>query len=103
MKKPIDLIIANVMHECAGQQTAVDAIIEAALAVNQNVAHRDNGAAVTESSMRRSWLEECARKLLCTIAHDGKIGDVFKALATLNAPSTPEMIGEGLQAVKDRQ
>lgn len=86
MSKPIDLIVANVMHDVCEKANFIEALVGA----KQKIKAPD----VTEAT---------ARRLLCQIAHDGHLSVVLEALKSCKAPATLDMIGEGIQAVKDQQ
>ncbi|MCB0066585.1 MAG: hypothetical protein KDD77_05515 [Caldilineaceae bacterium] len=91
--KPIDLIVATVMHEAVESidmaKTIYDSIMQ------QAADHRPMPMAEIHGNI--------ARRLLCQVAHDASMKHVLAALAAVKAPATIELIGEGIQAVKDSQ
>lgn len=92
MTKPVDLVVANIMHEAA----AIDGIREFV------TEYKGGKKTVT----RKTWLsfsDAIARKLLCEISHDCPIEDVLTALEAVKAPASQADILEGLQAVFDRK
>ncbi len=93
--KPIDLIVANCMH------SAVSTIDKAKQ-------HAESIAKVTGGTCNPGVdltnVNECvARHLLCTIAHEASLAFVFEALKACKAPDNLDLIGEGMQAVRDMQ
>lgn len=88
--RPIDLIVANVMHgavEAAGSADyMVELLTKAGLPAQK---HPDIHA-------------EVARKLLCEIAHDASIGKIYAALKAVGAPCSADDIKEGMRAVEER-
>ena len=93
MTKPIDLIVANVMHEAAPLAAQLDRLIGI---LRQRM---PQGATLLGDADPR---DDVARKLLCVIAHDASMSVVYAALKVCDAPCSAELIGEGLQAVRDR-
>lgn len=89
--KPIDLIVANVMHDATDALKKFDILLKAA--------ERVGGRLMDGTDLN----VEVARKLLCEIAHEASSTDVFRALAAVGAPSSIGDIKDGLQAVRDRQ
>lgn len=94
--KPIDLVIANTMHEAAKSLDVIDELAKELLNTNNSPDHHKLIAAG-----RSAFREQIARKLLCSISHDCTLDVVFSALAHLGAPSSSDMIQDGLQAVQD--
>lgn len=76
MNLPIDLIVANVMHEAAGQIAKVDTITTAILKMVPN-------AKVEKDTHLAQIHEAIARKLLCRISHDAPLPRVLAALTVL--------------------
>jgi hypothetical protein len=97
MTKPVDLIVANIMHE-ANSLNITDKVL---LDTLEQVAGRRPPASVAKTA-RAVLLEQIARKLLCEIAHGAPMVGVFKALAAVKAPSSIADIEDGMQAVQDR-
>jgi len=94
ISKPINLIIANTMH--------------AAVASIQDAQHtRDAMTSMCNIPSKPVDLtgvnELVARRLLCDIAHQASVKDILTCLGACNAPNTLDLIGEGMQAVKDEQ
>ena len=98
ISKPIDLIVANAMHDAVASLHAADPLIEALMAE----AKRRN-IELPPAPKPSLNADNMARDLLCKIAHDADISKVFAALKAVGAPDTADMIREGVQAVKDRQ
>ena len=90
MTKPIDLIVANVMHECAEYRRL-------SLHIAGQQSKKD------QKILEKAMQEQTARKLLCSISHDADLQFVMAALDVCKAPHTLELVGEGLQAIKDLQ
>lgn len=90
MSKPVDLIVANTMHELM-DLVRTEEIIWGQKSVK------------SMASLPSSAVELCARHLMIKIVRDADIEQVYRALAACLAPSSPDMIKEGLQAVRDRQ
>lgn len=88
--KPIDLIVANTMHE------SVSAVAQ--LRTIEGLISRLGGKTVDDFNVHN----EIARKLLCSISHEADMAKVFVALLAVGAPCTAEDIAEGLRAVKER-
>ena len=95
--RPIDLIVANVMHDAAGFDPLIDKILHVAEQFRPDLKKS------LKKDLDASFYDDVARRLLCMIANEAKIADVHKALAAVGAPASAEMIGEGVQAVRDRQ
>lgn len=104
--KPIDLIVAEAMHDYARRMQNARAILSAmqdasALRIG---GHKGTGSVASEAKRIGIDLNvELARTLLCQISHNAKIADVLKALAACGAPDTLELLGEGLKAVEEAQ
>jgi hypothetical protein len=99
--KPIDLIVANIMHESHAVVSDFHARVDHLRRVAKLAGY---DADINELGFHGGTIaDEIARKLLCQIAHDARIADIYVALASVKAPASAEMIKEGLQAVKDRQ
>lgn len=99
MSKPIDLIVANIMHD------AFD-LIQAAMAARDQALDLVKKHGLDPAQFKLDMpntAEQIARKLLCEIAHEAPVSDVYTALASVKAPSSADLISEGLQAIKDRQ
>lgn len=84
MSKPVDLIIANRLHETAERLASVPQAL-------LTVARPEQLSA------------ELARALLCAVSHDAALPLVLKALAVAGAPSTLDEIAQRLQAARDQQ
>ena len=91
--KPVDLIVANVMHEVADELRRVQAIVDDLT--------KKAGMIQSVQPPFDQIYRDVARSLLCNISHDADLSVVFSALAACKAPATAEMISEGLQAVQD--
>lgn len=90
--KPVDLIVANTMYEAVDQIAIVERLQTAA-----------KKAKVDLSFFGPMCDEVIARRLLSEIANQASLKTVFLALSAVNAPSSVELIKEGLQAVMDRR
>lgn len=100
--KPIDLIVADTMHDYARRMQNARAILSAM----QEASHGRSGGGSVASEAKRIGIDvnvEIARTLLCQISHNAKIADVLKALSACGAPATLELLGEGLKAVEEAQ
>lgn len=95
--KPIDLIVANVMHESADREREAEPIV----AIVKKLSRHMPGVSVDD--MMGEFSADTARVLLTRIAREAPLSHVLKALAAVGAPSSIDMINEGRQAVKDRQ
>ena len=96
MTKPVDLVVANIMHE------AVDLDIDRlARSLIENITGRDQ-AKKHQTAIDEAVLQLIARKLLYEVAHDCPIADVLAALKAVKAPHTLSDLSDGLQAVRDR-
>jgi len=92
MSKPVDLVVANIMHEAVSLLDVTNLLTD--------ILAQTKGKRSKEDKM---ILDAVARKLLCSISHECSIATVLAALEAIKAPSTLAMISEGLQAVKDKQ
>jgi hypothetical protein len=94
VSKSIDLIVANVMHDAVEMVSELDTIIRVAKKMEPDIA---TTCEIPDIPV------EVARRLLCRIAHDANQDVVFTALKAIGAPSGPDAINDGMQAVRDRQ
>jgi len=90
--KPLDLVVANKMHDAYGRYR------QYVQTMAQLAGDRAPGLNLTDPH----FAEAVARDLLCTISHTCPIETVFAALAAIKAPHSLADIADGLQAVKDR-
>lgn len=86
MNKPVELIVANAVHDIASRTTALPPELIALAAGAEN---RDPVA------------EACARHLLCALAHDAALPVILRALAATGAPATIADLAQRLTAVRD--
>lgn len=103
---PIDIIVATVMHRALdlirGKQQEQDALGSLKSEIEKMLG--GNGKVISEPpNVVEPAYDEVARKLLCLIAHNASMANVFKALAAVGAPSSIELIKEGVQAVADKE
>lgn len=89
MSKPIDLIVANAMHEVAEAMRLAEKFSKAV-----------KGKAVP-IEVNKENCAHIARHLLCQIAHNGSKTKVYAALKLLGAPCSDADIREGVQAVME--
>ncbi len=97
MNKPVDLVVANVMHEGSAFNVHDDEVVRAAIEIAGRKADTTN-----IKNVKRALAEMVARKLLCEISHQCSTKTVMAALKAVKAPSSIDDILEGLQAVEDR-
>ena len=91
--RPIDLIVANMMHEA----------VDASETANDLVKHLEKaGLRIDGTPPLTGFAEQVAREMLCRVAHNATMEQVFKALAAVGAPCCSDDINEGMRAVKDR-
>lgn len=90
VSKPIDLIVANTMHDVLAKSKMVEDLTSALTGKVIAVA--------MENEQRR---EIVARHLLCQIAHGASIKNVFAALKAVNAPCSHDDITESWTAVTE--
>lgn len=93
MSKPIDLIVANHMHDVVS-----GAIQKIALLQSLGV---DDKRITLENAVKQG-ADYIARDLLCSIAMSADIRKIYAALKAVGAPDSAAMIREGIQAVRDR-
>lgn len=91
--KPIDLIVANFMHEAA---TTHDAIIE-----------KGRRAGIPEDKLRDivgdGASEAMARAILCEISHNASLGQVMRALSALGVAATIDDLVQRFRATQDQR
>lgn len=97
MTKPVDLIVANVMHEASDALPAAEAIRRR---FDDMIRAAPGGVAQSMPPLPDTN-DEIARGLACRLAHQASLSVVYGMLAAAGAPASAEMIREGLQAVKD--
>jgi negative regulator of sigma E activity len=97
--RPVDLIVANVMHDAVGQKSGAEDLMHR-LAKALKAEGMKNVPPVPKLELDP---HEVARTLLCRIAHDASIKVVFSALKAASAPCSSSDITEGIQAVLDGQ
>lgn len=85
MSKPVELIIANTVHDAAEQMARNKLLFDTVQA--------DPGAVH----------EAIARKLLCSLSHDAALSMVLRALGAVGGPATLSDIGARLVAARDAQ
>lgn len=90
VEKPVDLIVANVLHDATGVEREVSSV-------------KSDGKALYDDDMRRTLQEATARRLLMDIADQAALPNVLRALAAVGAPSRIEDIAEGIAAIRERQ
>jgi hypothetical protein len=95
--KPVDLVVANKMHEAMGLIATAESLQRKLAALSGT--DRKIEAIIDHEQGR----EALARHLLCAISHECGIEIVLHALGSVKAPGTMADIAEGLQAVRDRQ
>lgn len=103
MSKPVDLIIANSIHE------ALARLIEAQEQVAASLESLGKSGLIPESSMPTmknifdvpELPEEIARALLCRISHEAHLSLVLKALGSVGGPSGLEQVKDRLQSARD--
>ena len=91
--RPIDLIVANMMHEAVDASESVDDLVKEL---------KKAGFRVDGKPTVPDLAEKVAREMLCRVAHDATMEQVFKALAAVGAPCCADDINEGMRAVKER-
>lgn len=85
--KPVSLIVANTMHDYAPQ-----------------LDHELIKKVFTDAPQKRGeFAAALARKLLCSISHEGADSVVYKALAAIGAPSSEAEIMQALESARDAQ
>lgn len=87
MSKPIDLIVANTMHDTMRKVTDAHTVMCAATGKDRSI------------EVDRIGREAIARHLLCQIAHDASMSNVFAALKAIGAPHSDDDISESVKAV----
>ena len=92
ISKPIDLIVANRMHELADE---VSILLE-------SVAPFAPLLADSKGAIEACAYEAASRALLVAIAKHASIEKVFTALKSVGAPCSIDDIREGLTAIKER-
>lgn len=96
MSKPVDLVVANVMHEGSAFNVHNEDVVRAAI----EIAGRKADAANIQN-VRHALAEMVARKLLCEISHHCSVKTVMVALKAVKAPCSISDILDGLEAVED--
>lgn len=86
MSKPVDLIVANALHDLAQRHEEFPPLVR---------------ALIDKHADRRN--EAAARDLLVQIACGAGIGPVCAALAAVGAPSSAEEIGQRFDAVREQR
>lgn len=100
---PIDLIVATLMHAGLDKLKQVEAMQDAIKSITQRI-EKDIGPVISETpDLMSQFYPEMARALLCEVANKASLVEVFRALAAVGAPTSIDMLREGIQAVKDRQ
>jgi hypothetical protein len=97
--KPIDLIVANVMHDAFNALAAME---DQRRKLDHIMRKAGIHAAIDVGGID-DLPDVIAHMLLCAIAHESSLVDVQRALSALGAPASRDMINEGLQAIRDRQ
>lgn len=100
---PVNLVVANKMHDGVGallnaehaQRQLQEVFLSTSDARPSNRGIPDHIITEFHANM--------ARGILCAIAHQCSIEQVFSALAAVQAPASMSDIREGLQAVRDTQ
>ena len=87
--KPIDLIVANAMHEFVGKIALARKLVKA-IGLKNVTAEIDAEAC-----------EQMARQLLCDIAHEASISKVHEALKIVGAPHSADDMMEGVRAAAE--
>ncbi|WP_414461763.1 hypothetical protein [Hyphomicrobium sp. DY-1] len=88
MSKPVELIIANVVHEI---QYAISNLSVEAQEVAKKVAATGSDPVA----------QTAARSMLAAIAFGADLSQVLKALASVGGPSTQDEIAQRLSAARD--
>ena len=88
MTKPIDLIVANAMHEYVSKLLLARDLAKALGA---------KGTFFTDEATH----DVMARSLLCNISHDAHIGKVYAALQAVGAPCSADDMREGVKAAAE--
>jgi hypothetical protein len=86
MSKPVELIVANVLHECAARRERLP--IAARALINSHRITRD---------------EALARDLAINIVAHASIANVLQALAAIGAPATLDEVGQRFDAVVEQR
>lgn len=97
--KPVNLIVANTMHEAFALVHDMNTKAKELARVARKYKADFDMQPLPENFIA----DQIARKLLCEISHEAKISEVYKALAAISAPSSAADIQEGLQAIEDKQ
>lgn len=100
---PIDLIVAMGMHEGLDKLKELQARDDAIKSLKRDLEAQIGPVVSEPPSAAASFYPELARALLCAISHRANLVEVFRALAAVGAPSSIDMLKEGIQAVKDKQ
>lgn len=98
--KPINLIVANKMHEVVEQIAVVDRAMQSMKSLANKAGIQSPPVSAVSAEDHAS---DIARSLLCAIAHSADMAKVYSALAAVGAPKTEADIKDGLQAVRDGQ
>lgn len=85
--KPIDLIVANSMHDIANATEMLTKVL---------------GQVSGPFNFEQEINETIARRLLCDIAHNANMRHVFDALKSVGAPCSHDDIAEGRRAIRER-
>ena len=96
MSKPVDLVVANIMHEGAAFNALRPDVLRQAIELAGQKATTENITKVKDT-----LAEMIARKLLCEISYQCSLKIVMSALKSVKAPCSIADILDGLQAVED--
>lgn len=98
--KPVDKIVADIMSQAVAQQTAFT-VINGLLGSLYDAAKSRGIETSAPPDLIGQFPKTAARMLLLTIAEDAPIDVVLKALGAVGAPSSLDLIAEGVQAAKE--
>jgi hypothetical protein len=99
--KPVDIVVATLVHELVaiidGNNKITNDLIELLGSITGKKPDRPR------VELQPDMLNQVARRMLCTLAHETTMPVVFAALKAATAPSSVDDIKEAIQAVRDRQ
>jgi len=84
LNRSIDSLVARFMREASAAYDVLETLTEP-----------------TPQPVRHMFHDAAARMLLQIIALNAPVTDVYRALSAVGAPSDADLIGDGIQAVRD--
>lgn len=97
---PVDKIVAKIMSEGVEQKINFK-LIDGLLGNIYEAAKKSGVATPPPPDLMCNFPKTAARMLLIAIAEDADIDVVLKALGAVGAPSSLDLIEEGIQAAKE--